>query len=58
MPVIWPAVTPELDPSVYTIRTVPKLLERSKAWAEYESGRRRLHDAIVVLSENATKIKI
>jgi bifunctional non-homologous end joining protein LigD len=58
MPFIWPAVTPELDPSVYTIRTVPKLLERSKAWAEYESGRRRLHDAIVVLSENATKIKI
>ncbi len=52
MPVTWPAVTPKLDPATYTIRTVPKLLERSKAWSAYEASRRPLRDAIAALSHN------
>ena len=49
MPLVWSAVKPDLDPADYTIRTVPALLGRSKAWRDYEASRRPLRTAIEAL---------
>ena len=35
MPVTWAQVKRGLDPAAYTIHTVPQLLNKSKAWADY-----------------------
>lgn len=46
MPLTWAQVKTDLDPTRYTIRTVPGLLGRSKAWAGYCDSERSLEDAI------------
>ena len=46
MPVTWAQVKPGLDPARYTLRTVPGLLAKSKAWAEYCDSERPLSAAI------------
>ncbi len=46
MPLTWAQVKTGLDPMRYTIRTVPGLLARTKAWAEYDASARSLSDAI------------
>lgn len=46
MPVTWTQVKTSLDPQKYTMRTVPALLGRSKAWADYADGARPLEPAI------------
>jgi bifunctional non-homologous end joining protein LigD len=46
MPLTWTQVKADLDPKKYTTRSVPTLLRRSKAWAEYSESARFLHDAI------------
>jgi bifunctional non-homologous end joining protein LigD len=46
MPLTWTQVRKELDPKRYTIRTVPALLGKSAAWAEYDEAARPLEDAI------------
>lgn len=46
MPLNWPQVKAGLDPARYTIRTVPKLLAASTAWADYDDAARPLADAI------------
>ncbi len=46
MPLTWAQVKSDLDPRRYTIRTVPDLLRKSKAWAEYCDSERPLEDAI------------
>jgi bifunctional non-homologous end joining protein LigD len=46
MPLTWSQVKADLDPKRYTIRTVPALLSRTKAWADYDKGGRPLKDAI------------
>ena len=46
MPLRWTQVKAGLDPSKYTIRTVPKLMERSTAWQGYSDGIRPLSEAI------------
>jgi bifunctional non-homologous end joining protein LigD len=46
MPLTWAEVTPDLDPKRFTIRTVPALLAKTKAWADYCDGERPLEDAI------------
>ncbi len=51
MPLIWSQVKPGLDPQRYTIRTVPALLRKSKAWEDYCDGERPLEDAIKRLSK-------
>jgi bifunctional non-homologous end joining protein LigD len=51
MPVTWAQVTPKLDPNAYTIRTVPGLLKKSKAWAEYCDSERPLEAAIKKLGK-------
>ena len=35
MPLTWRQVKPGLDPTGFTIRSVPRLLAKSKAWSEY-----------------------
>ncbi len=46
MPLTWAQVKPDLDPARFTIRTVPALLRKTKAWADYQDGERSLDDAI------------
>ena len=46
MPLTWSQVNAGLDPMRYTIRTVPGLLARTKAWAEYCQSEQSLVDAI------------
>ena len=46
MPLTWPQVKLGLDPTRYTIRTVPKLMTTSKAWADYDEAERPLAEAI------------
>jgi bifunctional non-homologous end joining protein LigD len=46
MPLTWAQVKPDLDPTRFTIRTVPVLLRKTKAWVEYYDGERSLEDAI------------
>jgi bifunctional non-homologous end joining protein LigD len=38
MPVTWAQVRSDLDPKRYTVRTVPALLSKSKAWDGYEDA--------------------
>jgi bifunctional non-homologous end joining protein LigD len=46
MPLTWSQVKAGLDPQKYTIRTVPALLAKTKAWEEYCDSERSLEDAI------------
>jgi bifunctional non-homologous end joining protein LigD len=46
MPLTWGQVKAGLDPAKYTVRTVPKLLPRLTAWADYGDGERPLAPAI------------
>uniref|UniRef100_UPI00378356A1 DNA ligase D n=1 Tax=Phenylobacterium sp. TaxID=1871053 RepID=UPI00378356A1 len=45
-PLTWNQVKPGLDPKVYTIRTAPKLLAKTRAWADYFDEERPLGPAI------------
>ena len=46
MPLTWAQVKTGLDPQRYTIRSVPGLLAKTKAWAEYGDAARPLAQAI------------
>ncbi len=46
MPVTWKQVTAKLDPAAYTLRSVPKLLKKTNAWAGYGEAARPLAEAI------------
>jgi len=46
MPVTWTQVKKGLDPAAYTVRTVPPLIEKLKAWEDYGDGERPLANAI------------
>ncbi|MGU3493970.1 DNA ligase D [Xanthobacteraceae bacterium A53D] len=46
MPLNWTQVKADLDPGRYTVRTVPSLLKRSTAWADYCDAERSLGPAI------------
>jgi bifunctional non-homologous end joining protein LigD len=52
MPLTWSQVRADLDPKRYTVRTVPGLLKKTKAWADYLDGERPLRDAIKRLGFN------
>ena len=45
-PVTWTQVRSGLDPQAYTVRTVPGMLKRSKAWVDYDAAARPLRQAI------------
>jgi bifunctional non-homologous end joining protein LigD len=51
MPLTWSQVKADLDPRRYTLRTVPELLRKTKAWADYCDGERPLEDAIARLGK-------
>jgi bifunctional non-homologous end joining protein LigD len=56
MPITWVQVKHGLDPMQYTIRTVPQLLKKSKAWIDYCEGERPLSEAIARLARLSTKL--
>ena len=45
-PLTWSQVKKGLDPHAYTLRTVPALLKKTKAWADYCDAERPLEDAL------------
>ncbi|WP_413990878.1 DNA ligase D [Labrys okinawensis] len=45
MPLTWNDVRSDLNPKVFTVRTVPDLLAKTKAWADYADAERPLADA-------------
>ena len=51
MPVTWQQVKSGLDPAAYTLRSVPALLRKTKAWAEYCDAEQPLSAAIVRLAK-------
>ncbi|MGY4439674.1 DNA primase [Bradyrhizobium sp. LM2.3] len=50
MPVTWAQVKSDLDPRRYTVRTVPGLLTRSKAWDGYDDAAASIKAAIKKLA--------
>jgi bifunctional non-homologous end joining protein LigD len=46
MPISWNQVRDGLDPLRFTVRTVPALLAKSKAWADYCDAQRPLEAAV------------
>jgi bifunctional non-homologous end joining protein LigD len=53
MPLTWAQVRGDLDPKRYTVRTVPALLARTKAWEGYEDAASSITAAIKKLGEKA-----
>ncbi|WP_425991997.1 DNA ligase D [Afipia sp. DC4300-2b1] len=51
MPMTWAQVRSDLDPMRYTLRTVPALLAKTKAWADYDSAARPIKAAIAKLAK-------
>jgi bifunctional non-homologous end joining protein LigD len=56
-PVTWSEVTPKLDPSKFTIKTVPARVKRQKEdpWKDYESARKELKLQEVIAQLQADK---
>jgi bifunctional non-homologous end joining protein LigD len=52
MPLTWTQVRADLDPRQFTIRTVPALLAKTKAWADYGKGGRPLEKAVEQLGND------
>jgi bifunctional non-homologous end joining protein LigD len=50
MPVTWAQVRADLDPKRYTLRTVPALLARTKAWDGYDDAAAPIKPAIKKLA--------
>ena len=57
MPVVWAQVKRGLDPLQFTIHTVPELLKRSKAWADYCEAERPLWEAIARLARRSRLVR-
>lgn len=53
MPLTWTQVKAGLDPARYTIRTVPGLLKKTKAWEGYDDAAGSIVDAIKRLGKRA-----
>ena len=52
MPLTWTQVKSDLDPQRFTVRTVPPLIAKSRAWTDYHEGERPLEDAIARLGKS------
>jgi bifunctional non-homologous end joining protein LigD len=50
MPLTWAQLRNDLDPKRYTVRTVPALLAKSKAWAGYDKAAASIKPAIKKLA--------
>lgn len=55
MPIRWNQVRNDLDPTRYTLRSVPALLRKSTAWDEYCESEKPLEEAIRRLLGNTAK---
>ena len=53
MPLTWAQLRSDLDPKKFTIRTVPALLKKTKAWEGYEDAAKPLKPAIRKLGGSA-----
>ena len=53
MPLTWPQVRVNLDPTRFTLRSVPALLAKTDAWKEYCDSERPLEESIRLLSAKA-----
>ncbi|MDY0884614.1 DNA ligase D [Dongia soli] len=51
MPLTWAQVRDGLDPQRFTLRTVPKLVARSRAWADYDASAQPLAASIARLEK-------
>ncbi len=51
MPVTWAQVRSDLDPMKYTLRTVPSLLRKTKAWSDYDDAARSIKAAIAKMEK-------
>jgi bifunctional non-homologous end joining protein LigD len=51
MPLTWAQVRGDLDPKRYTVRTVPSLLAKTKAWEGYDDAASSIKAAIRKLAE-------
>jgi len=51
MPLTWAQAKSDLDPKRYTVRTVPKLLAKTKAWEGYDAAASSIKPAIKKLAE-------
>ena len=51
MPLTWAQVSGDLDPRRYTVRTVPALLAKSKAWDGYDDAAGPIKPAMKKLVE-------
>jgi len=49
MPLTWAQLRSDLDPKKFTVRTVPALLKKTKAWQGYEEAAKPLKPAIAKL---------
>jgi bifunctional non-homologous end joining protein LigD len=50
MPLTWPQVRGDLDPKKYTVRTVPALLAKTKAWDGYDDAEASIKPAMKKLA--------
>lgn len=50
MPITWAQLRGGLDPANFTVRTVPGLLSKTKAWSDYDSAATPLRPAIKKLA--------
>jgi bifunctional non-homologous end joining protein LigD len=53
MPLTWAQVRGDLDPKKYTVRTVPGLLAKTKAWNEYDDAAASIKAAMKKLASGA-----
>jgi bifunctional non-homologous end joining protein LigD len=53
MPLTWSQVKAGLDPSRFTVRTLPGLLKKTKAWEGYDDAAGSIADAIKKLGKRA-----
>lgn len=51
MPLTWTQVRRDLNPMTYTLRTVPALLKKTKAWADYDRAARSLKAAMAKIGK-------
>jgi bifunctional non-homologous end joining protein LigD len=58
MPLTWGQVKADLDPKRFTIRTVPLLLRKTKAWANYGDSERSIEEAIKRLGKTKNNAEI
>jgi bifunctional non-homologous end joining protein LigD len=55
MPLTWTQVRSNLDPMKYTLKSVPMLLRKSKAWEDYCESERPLRHAISQMRNGSLK---